>query len=64
MRYAIWIQIDDDEWDYLRERDADGKWTSMSNVMLFDNKDDAIAECHYWNTATVTEWRYDDKLVD
>ena len=56
--YAIFLQVDDDQWDYLRKEPNKGYWTNEDPVMLFDNKEDAERECTRWNTATVVEWQY------
>ena len=57
--YAIFLQIDDSEWDYLREYSNEGKngtarsWSSNGAVRLFEKAEDAIAEAQRWNTASV-----------
>ena len=58
MKYAIFLQTDDNEWDYLREGD-DYSWSSNAPVRLFDAREDALKECKKFNTATVTEYQYD-----
>ena len=66
--YAIFLQIDDSEWDYLREYSNDGKngtarsWSSNGVVKLFEYENDAIAEAQNWNTASVQE--VDDLFVE
>ena len=55
VKYAIWIEVDKGEWDYVRER-KNGSWSDSSPVLLFDNKNDADIEAHKWNTGTVVEY--------
>ena len=57
-KYAVFLQIDDFEWDYMRERSDHMTWTSSSPVMTFTNKQDAQKEADKWNTAAVVEWTY------
>ena len=59
MRYAIFLQIDDDQWDYLRKPPKATQWSSEDPIFLFDNKEDAEKECKNWNTGGVVEWIYD-----
>lgn len=60
MMYAVWIEIDTGEWDYVRESMTDGirSFTSTSPVKVFETKEDAEFECENWNTATVVEYKY------
>lgn len=66
--YAIFLQIDDSEWDYLREYSNEGlngtarSWSSDGCVKLFENEQDAIAEAQRWNTASVQT--VDDDFVE
>jgi len=56
--YAIFLQIDDGEWDYLRKKSGNNSWSINDPVLLFRNKDDAQYEADKWNTASVVEWQY------
>lgn len=60
MMYAIWIEIDTGEWDYVREYITEGirSFTSDSPVKVFETKEEAELECENWNTATVVEYKY------
>ena len=57
--FAIWLQIDDGEWDYLREyysvNGSAKSWSSEGCIQLFEREEDAIAEAQRWNTASVQE---------
>ena len=53
MKYAIFLQIDEGEWEYLRESDENGFWTTMSDVLVFDTIEEAEEECKRWNTAKI-----------
>ena len=55
VRYAVWIEKDTNEYDYVRERNGI-YWSDDSPVLLFDNKNDAEIEAHKWNTGTVVEY--------
>jgi hypothetical protein len=57
--YAIFLEIDSGEWDYLRKRNPDASsWTNQDPVMVFRYKEDAQHEADKWNTAAVVEWQY------
>jgi len=58
--YAVWIEIDTGEWDYVREFISEGirSFTSDSPVKVFETKEEAELECENWNTATVVEYKY------
>ena len=56
--YAIFLQIDDGEWDYLRKKSGNNSWSINDPVLVFRNKDDAQHEANKWNTASVVEWQY------
>lgn len=60
MMYAIWIEIDTGEWDYVRESITEGikSFTPTSPVKVFETKEEAELECKNWNTATVVEYKY------
>lgn len=58
--FAIFLQIDDSEWDYLREYNSNSRgtarsWSSEGCIQLFEREEDAIAEAQRWNTASVQE---------
>ena len=57
-KYAIFLQIDDAEWDYLRKRPESDHWSSSDPVVLFDTKEEALKECRNWNTGSVVEYPY------
>lgn len=58
MKYAIFLQLDDDEWDYLRKKPGATHWTNVDDVRLFDTKEEAQEECKNWNTGSVVEYTY------
>ena len=53
--YAVWIEKDTGEFDYVRET-KNGSWTDHSPVLQFDSKDDAEIEAYRWNTGRVVEY--------
>ena len=53
--YAVWIEKDTGEFDYVRERKGNS-WNDSSPVMEFNNKDDAEIEAYRWNTGRVVEY--------
>jgi len=53
--YAVWIEVDKGEWDYVRER-KNGSWSDSSPVKLFDTKEAAEEESNRWNTGQVVEY--------
>ena len=53
--YAVWIEKDTGEFDYVRERKGNS-WSDSSPVMEFNNKDDAEIEAYRWNTGKVVEY--------
>lgn len=53
--YAVWIEKDTGEFDYVRERKGNS-WSDSSPVMEFNNKDDAEIEAYRWNTGRVVEY--------
>ena len=53
--YAVWIEKDTGEFDYVRETN-NGSWTDHSPVLQFDSKDDAEIEAYKWNTGRVVEY--------
>lgn len=59
--YAIFLQIDDHDWDYLRKKSGVNSWTTNDPVLLFRNREDAQLEADKWNTASVVEWQYGEK---
>ena len=53
--YAVWIEQDKGEYDYVRERKGNS-WNDKSPVMLFDTKEAAQEEANNWNTGQVVEY--------
>ena len=58
MPYAIFLQVDDATWDYLRKKPNQSTWTDKDPVTLFDTKEEAEKECANWNTGDVVEYQY------
>lgn len=54
MKYAVMIEIDTGEWEYVRETNP---FSNSTPVLLFDTKADADAECTKWITGRVIEWQ-------
>jgi len=59
MQYAIFLQITDETWDYLRKKPNQNNWTDQDPVTLFNSKEDAEKECSKWNTGSVVEYPYE-----
>ena len=55
--YAVWIEMDKGEYDYVRER-TNNSWNDSSPVMVFDTKETAQEEANKWNTGKVVEYVY------
>ena len=55
--YAVWIEKDTNEYDYVRERNGI-YWSDDSPVMVFDTKETAQEEANKWNTGEVVEYAY------
>ena len=53
--YAIWIEVDKGEFDYVRES-KNGHWSDSSPVKLFDTEEAAQEESNKWNTGRVVEY--------
>ena len=53
--YAVWIEQDKGEYDYVRERKGNS-WNDKSPVMLFDTREAAQEESRKWNTGQVVEY--------
>ena len=53
--YAVWIEQDKGEYDYVRERKGNS-WNDTSPVMLFDTEEAAQIEANNWNTGQVVEY--------
>jgi hypothetical protein len=53
--YAVWIEQDKGEYDYVRERKGNS-WNDTSPVMLLDTKEAAQEEANNWNTGQVVEY--------
>jgi len=58
--YAVWIEQDKGEYDYVRERKGNS-WNDKSPVMLFDTKEAAQEEARKWNTGRVVEYNRDEE---
>ena len=56
MTYAVWIEKDTGEFDYVRDTEGTNAWTDHSPVLQFDSKDDAEIEAYRWNTGRVVEY--------
>ena len=54
VKYAVLIEIDTGEWEYIRETNP---FSNSTPVLLFDNKDLAEEECKKWITGHVIEWQ-------
>ena len=54
--YAVWIEKDTGEFDYVRDTEGTNSWTDSSPVLQFDSKDDAEIEAYRWNTGRVVEY--------
>tara|TARA_Y200000002_G_C22577493_1_gene619359 strand:- start:193 stop:393 length:201 start_codon:yes stop_codon:yes gene_type:complete len=59
--YAVWIERDLGEYDYVRERKGNS-WTDSSPVMIFDTEEAAQKEADKWNTGQVVEYSSTDKI--
>ena len=57
--YAVWIEKDKGEYDYVRER-KNNSWNDESPVLLFDTKEAAQEEANKWNTGEVVEYVYNE----
>ena len=57
--YAVWIEKDTNEYDYVRERNGI-YWSDDSPVLLFDTKEAAQEEANTWNTGEVVEYVYNE----
>ena len=57
MMYAIWINIDNQEWDYLREPQNNMQgFSSNDPILTFTTKEEADEEASRWNTGEVVEY--------
>ena len=54
--YAVWIEKDTGEFDYVRDTEGTNSWSDSSPVLQFDSKDDAEIEAYRWNTGRVVEY--------
>ena len=54
--YAVWIEKDTGEFDYVRATQGTNSWSDSSPVLQFDSKDDAEIEAYRWNTGRVVEY--------
>lgn len=58
-RYCVFMNIDINEWDYLRADEEEGKWANYAPVRLFDTYEEAEKVAKTFNTATVEEFKYE-----
>ena len=58
MMYAIWINIDHHEWDYVRESQTEDMqgWSCNDPIVTFTTKEEADKEASRWNTGEVVEY--------
>ena len=58
MMYAVWINIDTSEWDYVRESQTEDMqgWSCNDPIKTFTSKEDADKEASRWNTGEVVEY--------
>ena len=61
MPYAIFLQVTDETWDYLRKKPGQNIWNDQDPVTLWDTKEEAEEECANWNTGSVVEYKYEKK---
>ena len=54
--YAVWIEKDTGEFDYVRDTEGGNSWTDHSPVLQFESKSDAEIEAYKWNTGRVVEY--------
>ena len=54
--YAVWIEKDTGEFDYVRDTEGGNSWSDSSPVLQFDSKSDAEIEAYRWNTGRVVEY--------
>ena len=54
--YAVWIEKDTGEFDYVRDTEGTNSWTDHSPVLQFESKSDAEIEAYKWNTGRVVEY--------
>ena len=54
--YAVWIEKDTGEFDYVRDTEGGNSWSDSSPVLQFDSKNDAEIEAYRWNTGRVVEY--------
>ena len=59
--YAVWIEQDKGEYDYVRERKGNS-WNDKSPVMIFDTKEAAQEEANNWNTGQVVEYSSTERM--
>ena len=59
--YAVWIEKDGGEYDYVRERKGNS-WNDKSPVMIFDTKEAAQEEANNWNTGQVVEYSSTERM--
>jgi hypothetical protein len=50
--YGVQIEIDEGEYEYVREKTGNS-WATTDSVLTFDNKEDALIEAKKWNTGVV-----------
>jgi len=59
VKYCVFMNIDINEWDYLRASEQEGRWANYSPVRLFDTYEEAEKVAKQYNTATVEEYKYE-----
>ena len=55
--YAVWIEIDTGEFDYVRRTHNGKSWGMSTPVLTFFQREHAELEAKKWNTGQVVEWR-------
>ena len=61
MPYSVMIEIDRGEWVYVPKENP---FTTYSDPIMFDNKEDAEKEAANWNTGVVVERRGNLRTFD
>tara|TARA_B100001059_G_C17771733_1_gene548859 strand:- start:909 stop:1100 length:192 start_codon:yes stop_codon:yes gene_type:complete len=62
VKYAVWLEIDKGEFDYVRTtNEGSNSWTETSPIKIFNTKEEAQQESNKWNTGKVVE--YEEKRL-
>jgi hypothetical protein len=62
VKYAVWLEIDKGEWDYVRTlNEGNNSWSETSPIKTFNTKEEAQQESNKWNTGKVVE--YEEKRL-